>query len=150
MNVISRAPEERMAMSGNRKAAFTLIELLAVMAIILILAAMVLYTARFVTEKAQRSKAESYIRGKCAEAEASYAANRYYPKSLSLGNDPWGMPYIYRTYDSTGPGYAQRQFFAVYCYGPDKAPGGGSSTNLGDGDDIAMGNYGRIWGPSKD
>jgi prepilin-type N-terminal cleavage/methylation domain-containing protein len=141
-------------MKENRKSAFTLIELLAVMTIILILAAMVLYTARYVTEKAKRAKAEAYVKAKCAEAEAFYAEHRYYPawSSNGIGTDPWGMPYIYLAYDVAGVGYTQRQQFVVYCMGPDQTPGSRErpGTALGDGDDTAMGNYGRIWGTQKD
>ena len=57
----------RSAVHKYRKSAFTLIELLAVMTIILILAAMVLFMAKFVTEKAKRAKAEAYVKAKCAE-----------------------------------------------------------------------------------
>jgi prepilin-type N-terminal cleavage/methylation domain-containing protein len=141
-------------MNEKRKPAFTLIELLAVMTIILVLAAMVLYTARFVTEKAKRARAEAYVKAKCAEAEAFYAEHRYYPawSSNGIGTDPWDMPYIYLAYSVAGVGYTQRQQFAVYCMGPDQTPGAKErpGTTLGDGDDITMGNYGRTFGTSKD
>jgi prepilin-type N-terminal cleavage/methylation domain-containing protein len=138
----------------NRRTAFTLIELLAVMTVILILAAMVLYTARYVTEKAQRSKAEAYIKQKCAEMEEYYAREGRYPFDQEgqwcLGTDPWGTNYFYEPFSTTGAGYVERQQYVIYSYGPNMRPGDEANTNWGDGDDIVMGNYGRLWGRHKE
>jgi len=138
----------------NPRAGFTLIELLAVMVILLLLASIVLYTAKAVTDKSRYAKAQAYMRAKSNDAEREYSDKRMYPNwgTNGIGTDPWGVAYRYETFPGTGVGYTQRQFFAMYCFGADKTPGNAKmpGSKPGDGDDITMGNYGRRWGVQKE
>jgi Tfp pilus assembly protein PilE len=125
------------------------------MTVILILAAMVLGTAKFATEKSKRAKAEADMRKLSDVAEMSYAHYGEYTKTpftAALATDPWGMPYLYSNYCVTGPGFTQFQAYAFYSFGPDMAPGDKRNplSQLGDGDDMVVGNYGRKWGRVKE
>jgi len=68
-------------MTARRTRAFTLIELLIVMAIILVLAGLVLTTSSYVHKKSQRSRAEAEIAAMSAALENYKADNGTYPKS---------------------------------------------------------------------
>lgn len=67
--------------SQSDRAAFTVIELLIVMAIIIVLAGLILATAGYVQKKGQRSRAEAEIAALSAALENYKADNGVYPSS---------------------------------------------------------------------
>jgi type II secretory pathway pseudopilin PulG len=79
-----------------KSAAFTLIELLTVMAIIIVLAGLILATANYVQKKGNRSRAEAEIAAISAALENYKADNGVYPTDstttevLAASNDPGG------------------------------------------------------------
>jgi len=64
----------------KRESAFTLIELLIVMAIILVLAGLILATSNYVQKKRYRSRAEAEIAAISGSAENYKADNAVYPR----------------------------------------------------------------------
>ena len=66
-----------------RKAAFTVVELLIVMAIILVLAGLILATSGYVQKKGQRSRAEAEIAAMSAALENYKADNGIYPRDAT-------------------------------------------------------------------
>src|SRR5437868_9415001 len=71
----------RMTNDERQRGAFTIIELLIVMAIIIILAGLILATAGYVQKKGQRSRAEAEIAAISAALENYKADNGVYPSS---------------------------------------------------------------------
>jgi type II secretory pathway pseudopilin PulG len=66
------------------RAAFTIIELLIVMAIIIVLAGLILATSGYVQDKGKRSRAEAEIAAMSAALESYKADNGVYPTSEAL------------------------------------------------------------------
>lgn len=124
----------------RREAAFTLIELLIVMVILGLLAALVGPRMFGKTEKAQQKATKSQItlletaidtyrldvgkfptteQGLQALREAPDGANRwdgpYLPKEIPM--DPWGNPYVYKSPGDHGD-------YDIVSYGADGQPGG--------------------------
>jgi prepilin-type N-terminal cleavage/methylation domain-containing protein len=75
-----------------RQAAFTLIELLIVMAIIIVLAGLILATSSYVSKKGQRSRAEAEIAAISAALENYKADNGVYPRGKSVATPQSGTP----------------------------------------------------------
>lgn len=67
----------------RRYTAFTLIELIVVIGIIIVLASLVLATSGYVTKKGQRSRAEAEIAALSAALESYKADNGIYPRTTS-------------------------------------------------------------------
>ncbi|PZR74865.1 MAG: hypothetical protein DLM73_06780 [Chthoniobacterales bacterium] len=76
----------------ERKRAFTLVELLIVMAIIIILAGVILATSSYVQKKGARSRAEAEIAAMSAALENYKADNGIYPRGKSTAVPPSGTP----------------------------------------------------------
>lgn len=75
--------------SSFRESAFTIIELLVVMAIIIVLAGLILATSGYVQEKSKRSRAEAEIAAMSAALESYKADNGAYPSdSATDGSSP--------------------------------------------------------------
>jgi prepilin-type N-terminal cleavage/methylation domain-containing protein len=72
--------------------AFTVVELLIVMAIILILAGLILATSSYVQKKGYRSRAEAEIAAMSAALENYKADNGIYPRGKSTSVPPSGVP----------------------------------------------------------
>jgi prepilin-type N-terminal cleavage/methylation domain-containing protein len=118
-------------MSDFRKG-FTLIEMLAVTAIILILAGLSLTVGKYAKNKAARSKAEAqlakFVAGYqrymgdmgrypgSASTETPVGANDYVDTSAAALTDPWGVVYRYRIFTNGGE-------FVIGSFGPDMKPG---------------------------
>ena len=116
---------------------FTLIEMLAVTAIILILAGLSLTVGKYAKNKAANSKAEAQIakfiagyqrhlgdkgyypgRGMTPPAETPPGADDYVDTSVAALTDPWGVRYRYRIFTNGGE-------FVIGSFGPDMKPGVG-------------------------
>jgi len=78
---------------SNRERAFTIIELLVVMAVIIVLAGLVLGTSQYVQKKGARSRAEAEIAAISAACESYKADNGIYPQAPATdGLDPTATP----------------------------------------------------------
>src|SRR4051812_20511111 len=131
----------------HRHNAFTLIELLLVMVILVVLAAVVVpkFTSR--SEQARVTAAKTDLTnletaldafeidngrypssdeglGALAQAPSDLTASWHGPYIKSVPNDPWGMPYVY-----VYPGSHQQNGFDLYSYGPDKREGNDDLVN---------------------
>ncbi len=134
MKIQIRNPKSRIR---NYKRAFTLIEILLVMTIIAILAAIVIPKMVGRSEQARQTAAHADISSIKTALDAYEVDNGYYPKSLqdliqqpsnaknwhgpyldSLPQDPWGNPYVY-----TYPGRHNPSGFDIYSDGPDGKAG---------------------------
>ena len=126
--------------TGNRRQAFTLVELMLVVTIIGILAALVIPKIAGKGEQARETAAHADIYGGIKTALDSFEVdNGYYPKSLSdliqqpgnaknwrgpyldpatLPIDPWGNPYIYYC-----PGKHNPSGYDLLSMGPDAKEG---------------------------
>lgn len=100
------------ALPGNarrrRQAAFTLIELLIVTAVIAALAAVAIPYYREYKERANVAKAIIDIKGIALVLKGFHDDNRTYPASLAslsskLPTDPWGNAYVYLAIDIDPP-----------------------------------------------
>ena len=78
--------------SFRAKGAFTLIELVIVMAIILVLAGLILATSNYVQKKGYRSRAEAEIAAISAALENYKADNGVYPRGKSVATPQSGTP----------------------------------------------------------
>lgn len=159
-------------MGGLHTRGFTLIEMLAVVAIILILSSLVLGVGKYAKNKAARSKAEAQLARFEAGCHRYMGDKAIYPPSLSSDGtyfpdysgagtlDPWGNLWLYRVMDGS------RQF-VIGSFGPDMKPGVANYdddrydlnhpcrsngvdvtlwTEFGYGDDIVMGDTTKkIW-----
>jgi len=106
------------------KGAFTMIEVLAVMVIIMLLAGMVLGMAGYARRKATESRALASVQRLCNAISEYQLQYGYLPPVATWNtgilnpwlestfdyNDPWGQPYLYTT----------SQTFQVRCTGFDK------------------------------
>ena len=72
--------------------AFTVVEILVVMTIILVLAGLVLATSSYVHNKGARSRAEAEIAAMSAALENYKADNGVYPRGKSVATPPGGTP----------------------------------------------------------
>jgi len=125
-----------------RRRAFTLIELLLVLVILGILAAIVVPKFSGRTEQARQTAALSQIATFGTALDAFEVDNGYYPKGKNglvdlvqqprdaqswrgpylksdIPNDPWGQPYIYEC-----PGKHNPSSYDLMSMGPDKRVGG--------------------------
>jgi type II secretory pathway pseudopilin PulG len=78
--------------SISARGAFTLIELIVVIAIIIILAGLILSTVGYVQKKGARSRAETEIAAMSAACESYKADNGIYPLGQSTSVPPSGSP----------------------------------------------------------
>ena len=137
MKIQSRAPKFEIR---NRRRAFTLVEMLLVITIIGILAALVVPKMMGRSEQARQTAARADIAGVKTALDAYEVDNGYYPKSRnSLGDliqqpsdaknwrgpyldkvpvDPWGNAYVYEY-----PGKHNPSSYDLYSVGPDGKPG---------------------------
>ena len=111
----------------NRPAGFTLVELMVVIAIIGILAAVIMPKLLQNIGKGQRAAAQVQVRSFEGALDMYYADNYKYPDSLAglvpdyikkVPNDPWKNPYYYTSTSQHGQGVD------LASYGKDGAPGG--------------------------
>jgi general secretion pathway protein G len=121
----------------NRRRGFTLIEILLVMTIIAILAAIVIPKMVGRSEQARQTAAHADLSSIKTALDAYEVDNGFYPKSLqdliqqpnnarnwhgpyleSLPQDPWGNPYVY-----SFPGRHNPNAFDIYSIGPDAKAG---------------------------
>jgi type II secretory pathway pseudopilin PulG len=77
---------------STAKSAFTLIELILVVGIIIVLAGLVLSTAGYARKKGQRARAETEIAAMSAAIENYKADNGIYPRGQSTSVPPSGTP----------------------------------------------------------
>src|SRR5438477_3895514 len=77
---------------AKQRSAFTIIEVLIVMAIILVLAGLTLATSGYVQNKGRRSRAEAEIAAMSAALENYKADNGIYPRGKSTAVPPSGVP----------------------------------------------------------
>src|SRR5437763_14282588 len=98
---VSDSVEAAVSAEANRKdaggtpattAAFTLIELIVVIAIIVILAGLILSTVGYVQKKGARSRAETEIAAMSAACESYKADNGVYPRGQSTSVPATGTP----------------------------------------------------------
>jgi general secretion pathway protein G len=141
---------------------FTVVELLAVMVIISLLAGFVIPKIRSVVEKARIARAIGDIRAIQADIMAFEAQDQPLPPGLAaIGRatilDPWGRPYIYNPFPPNAngvPSGARRDRFLVplnstfdlYSMGPDgssvaplSGPGADDIVRANDGGFIGVG-----------
>ena len=121
----------------NRRRGFTLIEILLVMTIIAILAAIVIPKMVGRSEQARQTAAHADLSSIKTALDAYEVDNGFYPKSLqdliqqpsnarnwhgpyldNLPQDPWGNPYVY-----SYPGRHNPSGFDIYSVGPDGKAG---------------------------
>jgi general secretion pathway protein G len=122
----------------NRRRAFTLVEMLLVVTIIGILAALVIPRIAGTSDRARKTAAAADINGGIKSALGAYEVdNGFYPKSLQdllrqpsnarnwhgpylekLPLDPWGSPYVYYF-----PGKHNPSGYDLLSVGPDQKEG---------------------------
>jgi general secretion pathway protein G len=121
----------------NRRRAFTLVEILLVMTIISILAAIVIPKMVGRSEQARQTAVRADISSIKTALDAFEVDNGYYPKSLqdliqqpsnaknwhgpyleNFPQDPWGNPYVY-----TYPGRHNANSYDLMSVGPDGKAG---------------------------
>jgi type II secretory pathway pseudopilin PulG len=114
----------RVGNSGRAPAAFTLIELIIAITIIIILAGLVLGTSGYVQKKGKRSRAEAEIAALSAALESYKADNGTYPANAATNSaNPTAVSatppadaslYLYQTLSGNDPngGSDQKSYFA--------------------------------------
>ena len=115
--------------SNNERAAFTLIEIMIVVVIIGLLAAVVTSSTVGYLEKAKEKKARADIAQYVVGIDAFYLDKGRFPTNQEglkvlapqfikvVQNDPWGRPYVYVNPGTKGP-------YEVMSYGADGREGG--------------------------
>jgi len=133
-------PSQRATLSELRQRAFTLVEMLLVITIIGILAALVVPKMMGRSEQARQAAARSDLSSIKTVLDAFEVDNGYYPKGKNglndliqmprdarswhgpyleaIPQDPWGNPYIYEF-----PGKHNPAGYDLYSAGPDGKPG---------------------------
>ncbi len=122
---------------ARHQLAFTLVEMLLVVAILALLAGIVLPKLTGQKEKANVSATKTQIGSFATSLDMFEVDNGHYPKSLndlvtqprdaqnwhqyldSIPNDPWGHPYVY-----TFPGKHRANSYDLMSVGPDGRAGG--------------------------
>lgn len=125
--------------AGRRRRAFTLVEMLLVLVILAVLAAIVIPKMSGRSQQAKETAAKTQISGFETALDMFEADTGFYPKSLdALVNepsgtqnwkgpylkqgiplDPWGNPYLY-----SFPGKNNARGYDLQAVGPDGRPGG--------------------------
>jgi general secretion pathway protein G len=140
----------------RREAGFTVIELLTVLVVMGVLAAMAVIRTSATVEQGRIARAIGDIRAIQAEVQGYLAAGNALPASLAdidrVGLlDPWGRPYVYVNFALSGPprtdvfGIDLNTDFDVYSLGPD----GATATSITAGvsqDDVVRGADGGFIG----
>lgn len=128
---LQRAPAVRRSSSNEAAdpAGFSLIEVMIVVVIIGLLAAVVTYATSGYLGRAKRERARADIATYSGAIDGYYLANGRYPDNREglralapnfvkvVQNDPWGRPYQYVQPGRSAP-------FDVICYGADGREGG--------------------------
>lgn len=100
---------------GARRAGFTVVELLVVMAVILLLAGLILGTSGYVQKKGARSRAEAEIAAMSAALESYKADNGIYPRGNANGSTT--VPYDTDSLDAkTATNPSQYQAASLFLY----------------------------------
>ena len=114
---------------NNRQSAFTLLEIMLVVAIIGVLLAAAIYKMSPTLDVAKETRARADIQGLRTLLLSYNGSNGYYPTGdqglsalvprlmESLPLDPWGKPYVYRY-----PGRSNPSGYDLFSSGPDGIP----------------------------
>jgi general secretion pathway protein G len=113
-------------MSILRKNAFTIIELLVVISIIIILAGLILSTVGYVQKKGARSRAEAEIAAMSAALESYKADNGIYPRGNASGSGTTA-PYDTDKLNARSPAASAYQPACLFLY---KQLSGDTNANL--------------------
>jgi general secretion pathway protein G len=144
-----------------KQRAFTLVELMLVVAAIALLTTMAMSSYQKFTDRARNAQAASDIREIDAMITRFYTQNSSYPDDLNEINvskkDPWGTDYVYLNFLGKPPSVKRKDGglqpinsdFDLYSKGKDKATRLPISTGLG-ADDIVRGRNGNYVGLGKD
>lgn len=133
----------------RNRSAFTLIELLLVLVILGVLAALVVPKFTGTSERAKKQAADTQINSNFRTALAAFEAEcgrfpttdeglkalieqpqsikgwtHAYLDAMAVPNDPWGNPYVYRC-----PGQHRTDSYDLYSTGPDGLDTGGENLN---------------------
>jgi|ERR1051325_2440132 general secretion pathway protein G len=113
----------------NRQSAFTLLEIMLVVAIIGVLLAAAIYKMAPTLDVAKETRARADIQGIRTLLLSYNGSNGYYPTGdqglsalvprlmESVPLDPWGTPYVYRS-----PGRSNPSGYDLFSAGPDRLP----------------------------
>ena len=146
-----KSPLKHRRSLARRRHAFSLVELIAVIVILSMLAGLVAFKTRSYLVTSKQSSAKVDIRKVCEALETFYAMNDRYPTSdegleiLVTGTermpdgiieklplDPWRVPYQYNMPGKNGP-------YDVICLGADGSEGGtGANQDLSNHDDASL------------
>jgi len=114
---------------NNRQSAFTLLEIMLVVAIIGVLLAAAIYKMSPTLDVAKDTRARADIQGIRTLLLSYNGSNGYYPSTdqglnalvprlmESIPLDPWGTPYVYRS-----PGRTNPSGYDLFSAGPDRLP----------------------------
>src|SRR4249920_1868320 len=110
----------------NRQSAFTLLEIMLVVAIIGVLLAAAIYKMAPTLDVAKGTRTRADIQGIRTMLLSYNGTNGYYPESLNalvprlmeeVPKDAWGTPYVYRY-----PGRKSAGSYDLFSAGPDRIP----------------------------